>query len=210
VTPSGVPSLSTTGLTGTWYRAIQIKFWPTALATSHTASFPSRFNNGSTTSPTFEIMYLAENHQVALFEVQALLGSPLPPGLIVPSPHFTWVVLNVGVNLQVVVDLTKQSVQGKIPTTAQVLTGDWRGYHHRGAIHGSIPHPTAPAPTQVLGAALYGVANLEGFISLSARVPTHKILAVFPQKMLRGCSILFHHPDPAKDPQEIAGSQSRR
>ena len=46
-------------LTGTWYRAIQPRFWTTALATR---VIPSRFNAGATASPQFEILYLSENH----------------------------------------------------------------------------------------------------------------------------------------------------
>ena len=53
---------------------------------SHTATTPGRFNSGSLTRPGFEILYFAEDHQVALFEVQALVGSPYPPAPSVPNP----------------------------------------------------------------------------------------------------------------------------
>jgi len=87
--------LSTSPETQTWYRAIQPQFWTTALQTSQTTTFPTRFNEGANAHPQFEILYLAEDHQLALFEAQALLGSPLTPGSIVPQPRKAWVILNV-------------------------------------------------------------------------------------------------------------------
>ena len=177
-----------------WFRAIQAKYWPSALATTPTSSSPTRFNEGATARPRFQILYLAENHLVALYEVQALLGSPLPPGLVIPNPHGAWTVLNVRVQLQTVADLTNPGNQALLGTTAQELTGDWIGYHHRGVILGSVPTPTGPAPTQQLGAALFAVPHLEGVISLSARVPTHRMLAVFPQKL--GTSSFVEFSDP--------------
>ncbi len=62
--------------TRVWYRAIQPQFWTTSLATQQTMVIPSRFNRGASARPQFQILYLAENQMVALFEVQALLGSP--------------------------------------------------------------------------------------------------------------------------------------
>jgi hypothetical protein len=40
-------------------------------------------------------------------------------------------VLNVDVQLQAVADLTQESQQQLLETTAQELTGDWRGYQQR-------------------------------------------------------------------------------
>src|SRR4051794_9229139 len=92
-------TLATIPLTGTWYRAIQLKFWNSLLATAHTATIPGRFNAGNAAHPGFEILYFAEDHQVALFEVQALLGSPYPGATYVPNPSAPWVVINVGIQL---------------------------------------------------------------------------------------------------------------
>src|SRR5438045_3448679 len=64
-----------------WYRAIQSHFLtgtpgalPTPLSTSHTTTIPGRFNIGTPVQPSFPVLYLAENHMVALFEVQALFS----------------------------------------------------------------------------------------------------------------------------------------
>lgn len=57
-----------------------------------------------------------------------------------------------------------------------------------------MKQPTAPAPTQELGAALYALPDLEGFLSLSARVPDQISLIVFTQKLQPGSYMEFHDP----------------
>ncbi len=71
-----------------WHRAIRLQHLPTALQTAQTKLFPSRFNAGVSAHPQFEILYLAENQMVALFEARALLGSPTTSG-VVPPPRQT-------------------------------------------------------------------------------------------------------------------------
>jgi hypothetical protein len=87
------------------------------LATAHTATIPGRFNAGNAVHPGFEIRYFGEDHQVALFEVQALLGSPYPEATYVPNPSTSWVVINVDIQLSQIADLTK---------SATALFGSWR------------------------------------------------------------------------------------
>jgi hypothetical protein len=176
-----------------WYRAIQAQHWPTALATAQTTRTPSRYSPATHVKPAFPVLFLGEDHQVALFEVRALLGSPLAGGPYVPNPSQTWVILNVQVTLYAVADLTDVAEQARLGTTAQELTGDWRGYLSRQA-HTPISQPTGTAPTQLLGQALHGVRGLEGFRTISAPVPTHRALVVFPDKLRRGSSIVFTNP----------------
>lgn len=195
-------SASTSGLiskreTGVWYRALQTHFLPTALATAHTTTIPSRFSDASPASPGFEILYLAENHLVALLEVQALLGSPTTPGGVVPHPRSTWAVLNVKVNLRNVIDLSNPASQNALDITAQELTGDWLGYRLRNQ-GTTITGPTGTAPTQELGAALHGIPDLEGFKSLSAKAPYHQILAIFPQKLRSDSEVSWLNPQTGK------------
>jgi hypothetical protein len=177
-----------------WYRAIQPQYWPTALATAHTTRIPSRYSPATNARPAFPVLYLAKDHQVALFEVGALLGSPLPGGHYVPNPAQAWIIVNVQVTLQAVADLTQVAEQTPLLTTAQELTGDWRGYLIRQAPM-SVSQPTGPAPTQLLGQAIHRVRRrIEGFRTVLARVPSHRNLVVFPNRMRRGSSILFTHP----------------
>jgi RES domain-containing protein len=187
-------SLTLSPQTGTWYRAINARFWGSFLVTGHTRTIPGRFNAGNTARPGFEILYLAEDPLVALFEVQGLLGSPYPPGVYVPSPSGAWLTLNVHIVLQSVADLTVVSQRRSIATTVQELTGDWRGY----LLRNPTPRLTAPfwtnVPTQRLGHALHTVRALEGFVTYSSRVPTKKNLVIFPGKLRTGSSIVFHNP----------------
>jgi RES domain-containing protein len=181
--------------TGVWYRAIQPQFWPTALRTAQTKTVPSRYNEGSRALPPFEVLYLAEDHLVALLEVQGMFGSPFPhPGrALVPNPRQSWAILNVRVTLQQVADLTRVSQQSLIDVSAQELTGDWAGYQQRHP-HDSVNQPVGTAPTQALGQALFAVVGLEGFRTISARMPTRMSLVVFPEKLLAGSLVEFEDP----------------
>jgi len=93
--------------TQVWFRALEPQFWTTSLATAQTAVIPSRFNAGANATPPFEILYLAENPLVALFEVQALFGTPTQPGGVFPHPRQAWITVNVTVQLQAVTDLPR-------------------------------------------------------------------------------------------------------
>lgn len=198
-----------------WYRAIQSHFLtvvpgipPTPLSTGHTATIPGRFNDGTPTRPSFPVLYLAEDHMLALFEVQALLGSPATPGGVIPHPRTTWTILNVSVNLTYIADLTVVRQQNLFGTSAQELTGDWRGYGSR-TPHTSVSQPLGfPAPTQALGAALYNYPNVEGFITLSAKLPEKMNLVVFTDKLAPGSYIKFHNPAD-KRTYSIEGPTSR-
>ena len=190
---SSVSSLKTAPESRTWYRALQTHFLPTALSTNHTKTVASRFSGASPGSPGFEVLYLAENHLVALLEVQALLGSPTTPGGVVALPHSSWTVLNVSVTLQAIADLTDVSAQKTLEMTAQELTGDWLGYRQRGP-GTSVKAPIGLAPTQELGAALNGVPGLEGFRTLSAKAPYQEILVIFPKKLQTGSRVSWVNP----------------
>lgn len=187
-------SLATRPLTGTWYRAIQLKFWDSLVATAHTATIPGRFNAGNSTRPGFEILYFGEDHQVILFEVQALLGSPYPGTNYVPNPSGHWVIINVQVQLGLVADLTLVSQRRLIDTTVQELTGDWRGYALRDP-HSRLTDPYwTNVPTQRLGHALHDVQGLECFLTYSARVATRRNLVAFPRKLRSGSFVRFENP----------------
>lgn len=129
---------------------------------------------------------------VALYEVRALRGAPFPkPGdVMLPSPQRAWMILNVQVTLQKIADLTQMSEQALLGTNAQELTGDWEGFHRR-TPQDSVNQPVGVAPTQELGQALFDIPDLEGFRSVSARMPARMTLMVFPDKLLPGSLIEF-------------------
>lgn len=164
-------------INATWYRAIATEYFRTPLKTDQTSEYASRFHSGSANSRRFEILYLAENQVVALYEVGALFGPPAQP---LSNPHARRVLhIDVQVTLQRVADLTDPVQQALLGVSTQLLTGHW-----------DIEH-TGPAPTQQLGAALFATPGVEGFLAISSKMPLCKTLIVFPKKLLKGSEISY-------------------
>ena len=190
----GCYKLAHSGETGNWFRAVNLKYWePTSpLSTAHTKPSRTRFSPGDTLPATrqFEILYLAENHNIALLEVGALVSTPTG---FLASPATSWATITITLNLQFVVDLSLVKEQKKLRTNAQELTGDWVGYATRSATT-SVKEPTGIAPTQELGSALFHAPEVEAFRTLSAKVPDCKALIVFPDKMKAGSWLRFVDP----------------
>ncbi|HWQ32780.1 MAG TPA: RES family NAD+ phosphorylase [Blastocatellia bacterium] len=183
-------------LTGVWYRAIQTRFIATAL---HFSSTASRFNPGG----TFPLLYLSENHLVALLEVQALFGSPLNASGLIPSPRHSYTVLNLTVNLAGVADLTSHKSQTDLETNPQELTGDWIGYQIRSLLT-SVRAVPGPAPTQQLGNEINTLADIEAFCTLSAKAPDQMNLVIYPDKLRPGSFIEFFNPTTGKTERLIS------
>lgn len=140
---------------------------------------PSRFSFCNSESPGTEILYLAENHQVALYEVEALYGPSSSP---VPNPTASFAVVAVKVSIQAAVDLTDFAQTAAVQTSVQKLTGDWRSYPQRIHTGCAYFHPHC-APTQELGKSLYERQDIEGFIAFSAKRPLHRVLGIFPRRL---------------------------
>jgi hypothetical protein len=87
-----------------------------------------------------------------------------------------------------VMDLTDPHTQTLLGTNAQELTVDWDAYQINRRT--SVSHPTGIAPTQELGRALF-TTGIEGFWSVSAKVPYAKTLTVFPDNLLQTSSLVF-------------------
>jgi hypothetical protein len=177
--PEGYSPLHVGPLTGTWYRAVRTAYLSTLLQTSYSRQMRSRFSPATAEQPGFEVLYLAEDPQVTLFEARSLLGSP---ALFAPNPNLSVAVVPLQVRLHRVVDLTDPNEQELLATNAQELTGDWEGYHQRGP-EGSVRWPVGRAPTHELGLALFAIPMLEGVVTYSARVSYTRTLVVFPTKL---------------------------
>jgi hypothetical protein len=96
----------------------------------------------------------------------------------------TWTVLPLNVSLETVADLTDPAEQRRIGTSAQELTGRWDQYKQTGM-----------APTQRLGAALFELPGLEGFLVPTAIAGiSGKNLVVFPEKLKDRSRIEFRNP----------------
>ncbi|MEO8660083.1 MAG: RES domain-containing protein [Bryobacteraceae bacterium] len=189
---------------GTWYRTVDPRFLSSAILTTHTTTTASRFSAASAANPGFEILYLAENPLVGMFEAQALFGSPLTPGGVVPHPTGAKVSLPVQVKLTAIVDLSDPAEAKVVDTNAQELTGDWLGYQQRSAAT-TVTGPTGLAPTQEFGKQLFSLCpGVRGFLSLSARLPYHRILAIFPQRLQPGIdSVSYAYLDSSGQIQAI-------
>jgi len=169
--------------TRTWYRAVDNRYLTGAIATTHTPGMPSRFYDPLTASPQFATLYVSDSSLVAMFEVQALFGSPTTPGGSVPAPAGAWTVLTVRVQLDAVVDLSAVTSQTLLDTSAQELTEDWRGYRQR-STRTNISSPIGIAPTQVLGEVIHqDVRSLEGLVTVSAKVPYNRNLIAYPDHL---------------------------
>ena len=183
---ANVPLLSLAPHTGTWYRAADPRFLSSAIATAHSTTGSSRYSPSTPAHPGFEILYLAENHLVALFEARAIFGSPLVPGGVVAHPAVSLVTLAIQVQLASVVDLSNPTQAALIGTNAQELTGDWRGYQHRSPAT-SVTGPVGKAPTQEFGEQLFArCPGAQGILSISARLAYCRTLVVFPQRLRKG------------------------
>ncbi len=162
-----------------WYRVVGTRYLASAIATAHTVAVPSRFYDPITTYPQFASLYVSDNSLVAMFEAQALFGSPTRPGGPVPAPAGAWIVLTARVQLDAVVDLSDPASQALLDVNVQELTGDWQGYRQRTTAT-NVSHPTGTAPTQDLGEAIHrDPRNLEGLLTVSAKVPYNRNLVVF-------------------------------
>ena len=127
---------------------------------------------------------------MALREIEAIfqsLAGGVPSQVSNPVSSST-LILKVQVNLAEVFDLTDLTVaQARLGTHAQELTGDWLGYDMR--THTTrVTGPNGVAPTQELGFELFR-SGIEGFRSISAKVPTNKTLTIFPQNLHASSSV---------------------
>src|SRR5580700_4066300 len=105
---AGCSKLSLHPLTGHWFRALNLKHWKTRLLTDHTRSVRSRFSSATSASPLYRILDLGENHQVAIYEVGALLGDPNAP---LSSRRGSWALMSLHVRLHNVADLSDPGQQ---------------------------------------------------------------------------------------------------
>lgn len=185
---STIASLARVPVAGVWYRALATQHYVTALQTSHTTAVASRFNPGPFAAKPFETLYLAQTSLVAEFEIGAVFGE-LTSHISHPLISFTTVAAHV--QLSRVVDISDVSQHSLLDTDAQALTGDWAAYQRRSP-KSPVHAPVGLAPTQVLGDRIFDDPDrVEGIIAISARIPTHKTLAVFPQNMRKGNFIRY-------------------
>ena len=173
---AGCSKLSLHPLTGYWFRAVNLEHWKTRLLSDHSKTSRSRFSPATSGSPLYRILYLGENHQVAIYEVGALLGDPNAP---ISRPKGSWALMSLHVRLYNVADLSEPGEQKLIATNDQELTGTWA-------------NSSGTAPTQALGVALSAHPGLEGFVFPSSKSGSRN-LAIFMDKLDKRSLITFEN-----------------
>lgn len=191
--PASPVGTMTVTVSGDWSRAMPTR------STYSPVSFPpagrshGRFKDRAS---AYSLIYLADERRVALLEVNALLHSPMFAANPFSVPYS---VHTIRVTDLEVLDMTEEPHQVDFDTTAQELTGDWRGYRDRGntatpakAARPALTAPAFPPPaaTQRLGEWVHANTELDGILAVSARFATQSILVVFQ----RAASKLAHVP----------------
>jgi hypothetical protein len=162
----------------------------------------SRFSVGDlqAVQHRFDTLYFAEDARTCLYETGALLGTSLRPGWSVANPQRTVRVIRFRLKDGVrVIDLTDPA----LALSAQTLTGDWEGYRHRPWAP-NLKLPIGIARTQQIGRMLYARfvdrQDLDGFLTISARVPTKRVLVLFDPRDENGERDILGH---ARDREEV-------
>lgn len=182
---SKVPRLS---LHGPWWRVIAFRHVlnapgattgrPQPLWGGAAAIYGARF----TPKGAFDCIYLAEDPNTALLEVQALV---LIPGGSIALASAPWVLVTVEGILRDLVDLTDSRTLQALGTTMQELTGSWT----------LLPVP----PTQKLARAAYDLGNITGFKYASAKNPGKSNFIVFSDRLTPPAPNYLEVLDPHKN-----------
>jgi hypothetical protein len=163
---------------------------------------PALASTRGTRGPGFELLYLALDQNTALLEKQAQFGSPYSqPVSYIAAPRMSrMIVIDVGVDLQNVIDLANITAHTTLATTAQELTGDWIGYEMRSMTirNPVLAAPVGEAPTQVLGWELFQEPGVEGMRVISAKDATTCCLMVFTHKLQRPGSLVWDDPNTSR------------
>lgn len=186
---SACPTLLRTIEGGTWHRAVQPQHLSDALDLGYTRDVPSRFNAGGNDG-----------------QMQILISGRESVGHTVQGRGAVREPIDAYAKSRAAVDNCSHhrpsprgrgSLSRRDPRTPRYdspgIDGDWKGYAIRTPMH-SVSEPAGLAPTQELGAALYAVPGLEGFITVSAKLPDSRNLVIFPQKLHSGSRLEYYDP----------------
>ena len=160
-------SLEPFALTGTAFRAVNLRYVETPLSAVGSILTGGRYNPKG----AFEVLYLAENATTTLLEVQFAASSG---GHFQAEPKDPYVVFSIAFELQQLVDLHNLKSLADLGLSPEDLQQPWRLKQARGE----------PVFTQEIGRALLEL-GYEGFKYPSATDGTAN-LAVFPDNLKAG------------------------
>ena len=167
---SRLASLQPYALTGTAFRAVNLRHVETPLSAVGSVLTGGRYN----AKGAFEALYLAENPTTTLLEVQFAASSG---GRFVAQPHDPYVVFSVAFRLQRLVDLHDPRSLARLGLSPVNLQRPWRLKQARGE----------RVFTQEIGQALFDLGH-ESLNYPSATDGTAN-LAVFPDNLSPGSSL---------------------
>lgn len=155
-------------LRGFFFRGIPLKYVATPLSALGSRVGGGRYNAAG----SFDVYYLAPNPDVALHETRSIDASGAPKR-IAPLALFS-----VDVELQHVVDLTRDETLRILGMASADLTREWRAL----VLAGETP------TTHTIGAAARA-AGVEALVYPSARVPGAANLAIIVDRLRRGSTV---------------------
>ncbi len=177
---------------GTSFRGSVYRFIGSRFLSSPLSGAGSRVQGGRFNSPgSFEVLYTALAADTALAEREGILltheAIKLARGI------RTGVLLKIDCRLQSVLDLAEESTRIELGVALQTLIGPW--------ITWGIDDPSqavaALAPSQRIGSAIHADGRFEGILTLSAKDPGGRCLAIFPDRLRESSHVRVADPDGA-------------
>ena len=181
----------TRGLTGTRprrfagivWRAIGTRFLGSALALAGSRERGGRFNPPG----AFETLYVVLSPGTALAERDGILLSAA--GIDAAPRLRTAVLLRIACRLEAVLDLNDQRIRARLDLPLAELLGPWLAWDTAAA--GGLP------PTQALGAMVHASQRFEAILYPSTKDATGRCLALFPDRLRVGSTLVVDDPDGA-------------
>ncbi len=168
-----------TSCSGSVYRFIGSRFLSSPLSSAGSRQHGGRFNPPE----SFEVLYTALAADTAIAEREGILlthaAIKLAHGI------RTGVLLKIECQLHSVLNLAEESTRIQLGVSLQTLVGPW--------ITWGIGDPSqavpALAPSQRIGSAVHADGRFEGILTLSAKDPGGRCLAIFPERLRKSSQV---------------------
>ena len=172
---------------GRLYRVVQLQYLATLTSTEGAWKGENRF----TAPQVSQALYLAQAPDLAMLEATRQFQSYFD------TPEFpAYAIFPVDVDLQCVIDLTRDDMQEAVGTSLEELTGDWRAARKR-----QLKQPQKRVVTHDLGAAVKE-AGFEGLKYYSAYDSRRWNMVVFTENLTREFQVIFDLPEAAIEATE--------
>jgi RES domain-containing protein len=176
---------------GTVYRVIGSRYLRSPLASAGALRTGGRFN----APHAFEVLYTALSPDTALAERDGLLLTTA--GIKAARAVRTGVLLHIECRLTRVLDLCDGRVRGPLGIALADLLGPWIPWNTPAPASEAMSDARQPAlaPSQHIGNVVRQSRRFEAILSPSAKDPTGRCLAIFPDRLQLGSSIRIDDRD---------------